>query len=604
MDKKKCSTIGGQAVIEGVMMRGTSSMATAVRDENGKIVVESQYVTPTKEKNFLFKTPFLRGIFNFVSTMVDGMRTLLRSGEVFDGEEEPTKVEKWLAKKTKINIYSIVMAFAIVIGIALSIGLFFVLPYLARYGVEQLITYFTSRSIESYGAGVVVAMHFFEGLIRIVIFIAYISATRLMKDVKRTYMYHGAEHKTISCYEHGLDLTVENAQKMTTVHDRCGTTFMFIIMVVSVLIFSLTSGWTNGLAGKFWIELALRLLLLPVVSGVSYEILKFNAKHDGWFFRAMKAPGLWLQKLTTCQPTDDMVEVAIVAFKTVLEMDNDNNTPVQFFDTKLLYKKCREQIELIVKKVEADQSDVDWIICQATGLKRDQLTNTTHIRKSEFEKAKEFAQKRASGMPLWQVFGVACFYGYDIKINQNVLCPRPETELLAEQVIKRSNDQTKVLDMCVGSGCIAIAVAKESGASVVGVDKSNLALEVAKENIEKYNLQDKISLLQSDMFQNVTEKFDIIVSNPPYIPSEDIKDLDNEVKNFEPLMALDGGKDGLDFYRIIASNAKEFLNEKGIIALECGINQAQEIVELLVDFDCTIIKDLQGIDRIIIGEKK
>ncbi|MEG1608376.1 MAG: DUF1385 domain-containing protein, partial [Clostridia bacterium] len=227
------SSIGGQAVIEGVMMRGKCSMATAVRDENGKIVVESSYIKPTKQKNIVYRIPFLRGIFNFVSTMVVGMKTLMRSGEVFEGETEPSKFESWCAKKLKLNVYSVIMAFAVIVGIGLSVGLFFFLPQLAASGLETLFKIDTTTNI-----GVKIGMNFLEGFIRIIIFVVYIALTCLMKDVRRTYMYHGAEHKTISCYEHKLDLTVENARSMSTLHDRCGTTFMFIIMVVSVLVFA------------------------------------------------------------------------------------------------------------------------------------------------------------------------------------------------------------------------------------------------------------------------------------------------------------------------------------------------------------------------------
>ena len=212
--RKKCVSIGGQAVIEGVMMRGKRSMATAVRDENGNIVIESQYLKPAEEKSFLFRAPFLRGIFSFFGTMVSGVRTLMRSGEVFDGEAEPSKAEKWFAKTFKVDVFSVIMAISVVIGIALSVGLFFFLPQLITTGLISLFKINAQANV-----GVQIGMNFLEGFIRMLIFIGYIALTSAMKDIKRVYMYHGAEHKTISCYEHDLELTVENAQKMTTVHD-------------------------------------------------------------------------------------------------------------------------------------------------------------------------------------------------------------------------------------------------------------------------------------------------------------------------------------------------------------------------------------------------
>lgn len=369
--RKKSVGIGGQAVIEGVMMRGKRSMATAVRDENGNIVVESQYLKPVEEKSFLFRAPFLRGIFSFFGTMVSGVRTLMRSGEVFDGEQEPSKAEKWFAKTFKVDVFSVVMAISVVIGVALSVGLFFFLPQLITTGIIALFKIDAQANV-----GVQIAMNLLEGFVRMLIFIGYIALTSAMKDVRRVYMYHGAEHKTISCYEHDLELTVENAQKMTTVHDRCGTTFMFITMVVSVLIFSLT-GWS----GQLWVRFLIRLALIPVVSGVSYEVLKFLAKFDNPFVRALKAPGLLLQKLTTREPDDSMVEVAIVAFKTVLEMDENPDLPELKFDTKLLKRKVEEQLlSTGITKERAKQ-----LICTGMGVQAEEYEQISHIKHSRMQ---------------------------------------------------------------------------------------------------------------------------------------------------------------------------------------------------------------------------
>lgn len=369
--KKKCVAIGGQAVIEGVMMRGTRSMATAVRDENGNIVVESKYLKPASEKSFLFRTPFLRGVFNFFGTMIQGVGTLMRSGEVFDGEQEPSKAEKWFAKTFKVDIFSVVMAFSVLLGVALSIGLFFFLPQLISNGIVKLFKIDTAGNI-----GLKILMNLVDGFIRMLIFIGYIAITAQLKDIKRTYMYHGAEHKTISCYEHGLPLTVENVQKMTTVHDRCGTTFMFITMVISILIFTL-AGWSD----KVWVNLLIRLALIPVVSGVSYEILKLLAKYDNFFVRLCKKPGLLLQKLTTRQPDDSMVEVAITAFNTVLEMDSNPNIKELKFDTKLLKTKVFNEL----KKKEQSEGKIKQFICFASGVDESDYDKISHIKQSRYD---------------------------------------------------------------------------------------------------------------------------------------------------------------------------------------------------------------------------
>ena len=643
MARKRSSKIGGQAVIEGVMMKGERSIATAVRDESGKIVVESRYITPIEEKPKAYRTPFVRGVLNFFSTMALGMRTLMRSGEVFGGDEEPGKFEKWCAQKLKVNIYDVMMVFAVIIGVALALGLFFFLPLGILTGIKALVAKYCGAEANSLWY-VTVLYAIGEGILRIIIFVLYIWATTLMKTVKRTYMYHGAEHKTISAYENDLELTVENVQKMTTVHDRCGTTFMFIIMLVSIFVFSIVGIFEPYMeplgAWKEVILFASRIVLLPVIMGISYEMLKGMAKYDNWFVRILKAPGLALQKLTTKQPDDDMVECAITAFKTVMAMDADPNVPEMRFDTKKPYYKVRKDVENMLRK--ADASDIDWIFCEVLGAKRSELPKEPekvkkddkkangsdnkvrsessestqqdekaesnpyeYITQVQYEKIIEYAKKRAEGMPLWRVFGKVDFYGCDIKVTPDVLCPRPETEGLADEVIKRAPKNGKILDMCTGSGCIAIVLAKKTNCSVVASDVSEKALATAKENAQINGVADRVEFILSDMFEAVEGKYGMIVSNPPYIRTKDIHKLDREVKDYDPHCALDGGEDGLDFYRIFAEKAADYLEDGGLLALECGQGQTEEVSLMLAEkFDCRVIKDLEGVDRIVLGVKR
>ncbi|MDE6211651.1 MAG: peptide chain release factor N(5)-glutamine methyltransferase [Clostridia bacterium] len=605
MARKCTSKIGGQAVLEGVMMRGERSMATAVRDEKGNIVVESRYITPISERPKLYRVPFIRGIFNFFDSMASGMKTLMRSGEVFDDDTQPGKLETWMAKKLKVNIYDVMMVFSVILGVALAIGLFFFLPLGVLTGIKALVAKYISAEANTLWY-VTVLYALLEGLLRIIIFVLYIALTTLMKPIKRTYMYHGAEHKTISCYEHGLELTVENAQKMTTVHDRCGTTFMFIVMLVSVVIFSIVGIFEPYMQSlgvwKTVILFASRIILLPIVMGISYEMLKTMAKYDNILVRILKFPGLMLQKLTTKQPDDSMVECAITAFNTVMAMDADPTIPEQRFDTKKPYEKVRAEIKTMLKGV--DESDIDWIFCEACSVKRSQLTDLTHVRQMEYEKAVEFAKKRQKGEPLWRVFGKVDFYGYDIAVTPDVLCPRPETEYLAQKAIELLTADSAVLDMCAGSGCISIAIAGEVGCKVTASDISQDALDVAKRNASSNGVEDKITFICGDMFDSVEGKFDVIISNPPYIPSGDIAGLDKEVREYDPHIALDGGADGLDFYRVFADKAADYLNDGGYLLLEVGIDQAKQVVDMLKGYDCEVIKDLQGVDRIIVGKIK
>ena len=601
--RKKCTSIGGQAVIEGVMMRGINSVATAVRDEQGQIVVESQYVTPVSKRGAAYKTPVVRGFTNLCSSMGIGMKSLMRSGEVFGEDAEPSKFETWLAKKTGVDIYNIVMVISVILGVALSVFLFVFMPHLIESGIRALILHF-NETIPVWGDFL---LSILEGVIRVIIFLLYIWATTFIPDVKRTYMYHGAEHKTINCYEHDLELTVENARSMTKAHDRCGTAFMFIVMVTSIFIVAVVNGiftWTGvPLLQLRWFRFIIKLALIPVIAGVAYELLKFLAKYDNPFVRALKAPGLWLQKLTTKEPTDDMLEVAIVAFKTVYEMDNDPTIKEQKFDIKLTLKKIKDEFDEKLKAVNADESESEWILSMAMGITRTQLKEETYIKQSQYDKANEILEKRLTGMPLWRVVGNVDFCGYEIDINEDVLCPRPETEELVEKALTCIKTDMRVLDLCTGSGCIAIAIAKKSGAKVVASDISLKALDVAKANIEKHGLTADVDVVESDLFEKIDGKFDVIVSNPPYIPTKAIDNLDKEVKDFDPTIALDGGEDGLDVYRKIANEVSDHLNDNGYILLECGEGQANSICELFGGYKTEIVKDLEGVDRIVIAQK-
>ncbi len=586
------------------MMRGERSIATAVRLEEGGIAVESRYIKPVKDKNILYRIPIIRGVLNFFGSMVVGIKTLMRSGEVFGDEEgEPSKFEKWLAKTFKVDIYSVVMFISVLLGVALAVALFVFLPLLCRNGVEALIPEASKGSV-----GVNIGLNFLEGVIRLVIFILYIFLTSLMKDIRRTYMYHGAEHKTISAYENELPLDVKSVQTMSTYHDRCGTTFMVLVMLIGVLVLSvcdlelvcgLDADWAPNGVVRFLADFGWRLLLLLPIMGISYEVLKFLAKFDNALVRALKFPGKLMQKLTTRQPDDDMVEVAIAAFTTVMAMDADPNLPELTFDTNELYTHVRKKLEEMVE----DKADVDWMICHVTGKKRSELEHLTYIRHSKVEELLDMARRRQQGEPLWQIIGNADFYGYEIDINKNVLCPRPETEELVCEAVKHISENSRVLDLCTGSGCIAIAVADKTGAHVVASDISEEALKIAKSNAVKNKVDDKIEFVHSDMFEGITGTFGVIISNPPYIPTADISGLDREVKDYEPALALDGGEDGLDFYRIIAEKAGEYLAPGGRIFLEAGIGQAQAVADMLKGFDTKIIKDMQGIDRIICGVK-
>lgn len=585
---KKCNrtNIGGQAVFEGVMMRGATSMATAVRDEEGAIRLETKRLKAPEKKNFFVKLPIVRGVVNFFNSMVGGITTLMRSAEVYGGDE-PTKFDKWLSEKLKIDVMQVIIFIGVALGLALSVLLFILSPQWA----SELISRLTGISQTSF------AFNLIEGCLRMVIFVIYILLTSLMKDIKRTYMYHGAEHKTISCYEEGKELTVENVRSCTRVHDRCGTTFMFFVMLVSILVFSLTNSFL-GVTG--FLRALVKIAFLPLVAGLSYELLKGLAKTDWWIFYPIKLPGLLLQRITTSEPTDDMIEVAIKAFTTVLEMEADQNISTQDFITARKICDLHKDVEKILTDGGVtDTADGEWIVSICAKVNRSEISgNLKYVKPSVTEKALKIAKERATGKPLWYIVGDTEFYGRKFVVDERVLIPRPETEELVYNALNCITDQSKVLDMCTGSGAIAITINLEKSASVTAVDVSGEALKVAKQNA--LALGAKVDFIESNMFEGLgEEKFHLIISNPPYVSATDMGNLQREV-TFEPKIALSGGEDGLDFYREICKNAPNFLFENGVLLMECGYNQAREIEKMLQNAKSVeIIKDLQGVERMV-----
>ena len=588
------TNIGGQAVLEGVMMRGEKSMATSVRDADGIIRVETERLISVKEKPFIFRVPFVRGAINFFVSLVTGTKILMSSASVY-GEEEPSKFEKWLSEKLKIDIYDLIMFVGVALGLVLSVALFVILP--------QFLTNLISNAMGLSKSGI--WYNLIEGGIRMAIFICYILLTSLMKDIKRTYMYHGAEHKTITCYERGLPLTVENVKTCPRVHDRCGTTFMFLVMLISILVFSVANVFLTGKGFNVTgvLRVLVKIALLPVVAGISYEILKLLAKSDFPLLYVFKAPGLLLQLITTREPDNGMIEVAITSFNTVLAMDKDETIPAKKFVTAKQCDKLVKEVKEKFRSCEIDETDAEWIVSLASGKKRSEVSSSKDtLTPSVVEKVEKEVEERLTHKPLWYIIGNASFYGRDYFVDESVLIPRPETEELVENALKVIKPSDKVLDLCTGSGVIAITIAKESNAEVFASDISFPALKTAEKNDQ--NLDGKVTFIQSDMFENIIGIFDVIISNPPYISSFDMSKLQKEV-TFEPSEALFGGDDGLKFYRIIAEKAKDFLSENGKLFLECGYDQSRAISDLLTDFyNVEVIKDLEGKERIIKAELK
>lgn len=309
------SKIGGQAVIEGVMMRGIDKAAMACRLPSGEIDLEEWAIKGGKNAPFYRKIPFVRGVFVFITSMIDGYKCLSRSADKQmsaedDSDEEPSKFEKWVDEKLGDKLMPIITTVSIILGLALAIALFMLLPS----GISKLIDKFVVSLSP-------IAKNIIEGIIKIAIFIGYTSLTALMKDIRRTYEYHGAEHKTITCYEHGDELTVENVKKHCRFHPRCGTSFIFLVLFISIFVSTVFRvSW-----GNIFVRVLVKIALLPIVMGISYELIRLAGKYDNIVTRVISAPGLWIQRITTREPDGEEIECAIKALAACIPDDPEED---------------------------------------------------------------------------------------------------------------------------------------------------------------------------------------------------------------------------------------------------------------------------------------
>lgn len=589
------TSVGGQAVIEGVMMKGEKGIATAVRLEDGSIEVDVKDIKPYTKRNKLFSLPVVRGFVSLLESLIIGIKTLNYSASFFEEETEPSKFDDLFKKIFKDKSNDVLMGGALVISLGFSILLFFILPTFVANLFYKL----------SFGK---MAVNIIEGVLRVAIFLAYIYLVSKMEDIKRVFQYHGAEHKTIFCYENEKELTPENAASFTRFHPRCGTNFLFIVMIVSIVLFSLLE------FDMLWKKVAYRVILLPVVSGISYELIRWMGKSEGRISGIMAYPGLKLQQLTTREPDNSQLEVAIVALKAAEGIDYAKHIKISKGAVAIgeLLAKGNE----ILKTAGIDTYQLDCQLILAKVIGKDKLYVITNrdelIDKESVESYYKNIDLRKSKMPVKYILEECEFMGIDLFVKQGVLIPRPDTEILVEAAIEviKSKDFIKVCDLCCGSGAIGIAIAHTvNNVNVECIDISEDAEAVSNKNIDKNFLKDRVEFVKSDLLSVPMEEgkiFDVIVSNPPYIREEDISQLMEDVKNFEPRLALSGGEDGLEFYKKISKQAMACLSEGGLLAFEIGYDQKSEVEAIMKSYgytDIECLKDLGGNDRVIKGFK-
>ena len=715
-NKEACPTsIGGQAIMEGVMMQGPDRVAIAMRMPSGELYLRTRKKSRDTK---VMKIPFVRGVVAFARSLVNGMGTLMESADILEEHapefaEEPGKLEAWVNKKFgPKTAWNILMGLALIFAVVVSIGAFVIFP--------TWVVNFLGKWVSN-----AVVLNLIEGILRIVMFIAYVAAIRGMEDIKNLFRYHGAEHKTIHCFENGLVLDPENAEKFPTLHPRCGTSFLVFVLIVSLLLFSFL-GWPNLL----W-RITSRILLIPVIAGISYELLRLAGRSNGTLVRVLSWPGLQLQRLTTAEPTREQLEVAILSLKAVTvdpgvpeissfvdkdgnirrsaaeerevsremdewaaeveanseanvkaveesedregkaeertvytdmgegaseeeineaikfleELDNNEYTIVMpeetdgrtiaraISDIEAQAAKARTLARRYTKDVKTYENALAWgqaalgmlpngkneariILSYATGLSSTEfITRAKELMNNEdFSEYEKRIYMRIEGVPLQYIVGMQEFMGLPIRVNPSVLIPRLDTEILVEQVLaeieRKGVQKPRVLDLCTGSGAIGIAIAaKVPDAVVTMMDVSEPALRTAMGNASLNGVSRRCIFVQSNMFDAIPEDrvYDVIVCNPPYIKSDVIDTLEVEVKDHEPRMALDGGADGLDYYRVIANEASMYLKSGGTLALEIGSDQAADVRKLLnrerTWQGTRVVRDLAQLDRVILTER-
>ena len=582
---RKCD-VGGQAIIEGVMMRGSKGLATAIRTPNGKIEVKVKKTKPITKKYKILNIPIIRGAATLIDSLMIGINTLNYSASFFEEDEKESKFDIWLKgklgdKRANDLIITITMMFSLLVAAGLFLGVPTAIASLFKnIGLSPII------------------LNLIESSIRISILILYMYLISKLDDIYRVFQYHGAEHKTIFCYESEEKLTIENVRKFGRLHPRCGTNFLFLTMFVSIVLFTLT-GW-----GGFWQRLLLRIILMPLVAGITYELIKWLGRTESKLGKVIAYPGLKLQEITTKEPDDSQLEVAIKALMAAEGIE---------------YKKTIGELLIdgnkILKEANIDTYILDTQLLLGKVLQKDKLYLITN-KEEEVNKFKEkefyrLINKRKDKMPIKYILKNAEFMGLDFYVEEGVLIPRGDTETLVEEVLKNitASNQYDICDLCCGSGAIGISIATlRENTKIDLIDYYDIPEKVTKKNINKHKLSSRVEFIKSDLLEEAIKrekKYDILVSNPPYIKEEVIETLMDDVKNYEPHTALSGGNDGLYFYRKIVEDSDKILKENGILAFEIGHDQGEEVSALMTQKGykgVRVIKDLAGLDRVVLGQ--
>jgi uncharacterized protein YqhQ len=340
-----CS-VGGEALMEGIMMRSPYGYAQVVRTPDGSLSIDKKRQAQFGSENKFLGLPIVRGSVRLADSLIVGTKALFNSAEISVTEDDPnykpSKFDLWVEKHLGDKAMNVIMTFSLVLALAISIGLFFILPQLIVTGIKAI----PGVNLPN------IAKSAIEGVVRLLIFLGYLAAISSMKDIRRVFMYHGAEHKTIHCYEHFEELTVENVRKYSKHHPRCGTAFLFVVMMISILVHALIPD-----LGNVWLNILTRLASLPIIAGIAYEFNRYAGSHENKFVKILRAPGLFMQRFTTREPDDDMIEVAIVALNEALSLENAPDYSARDTYAEMLADKARREAENKTDAVETDSNE-------------------------------------------------------------------------------------------------------------------------------------------------------------------------------------------------------------------------------------------------------
>ncbi len=525
----------------------------------------------------LFDIYFLRGLIYFVTGIYYFAKTFVRCSTLDDEVEEERNITDKIASKLNVASVYVMLIASVIVGFLFA---FVVLGFLPSFAVKKAFGEGHSQTL----------LNLMTAIFRVAVFYLAMLGLRFAPFMQEIYRFNGACSQAVNCKYKVTEL--DKASIFQPLNFLNFLLFAFLTAIFVISLISIKIAW--------WADPLINLGILILVLSICFEILFVFEKANVKGLKEIVIAFAWLVSMRPSVTHKEVVKVAI------LEQNYDKDYEMEEKDKISMSTLLAEMQTKLLNNERYDKSDVDWLIANVLGKNRTEIKLVKSVSEKEYRDIIRATERRSKGEPISSIFGFVDFYGLRFDVNRKVLSPRMETEILVEEVVRlaRTMPNPEICDLCTGSGAIAIAIAKNVKSKVCGIDVSKSAITTAKNNAEKNDV--KVDFILSDLFLELkkSKKFDIIVSNPPYIKSEEIEKLDVEVKNYDPRLALDGGGDGLDFYRKIVKSAPKHLTEGGYLYFELGIGQAEDVQKIMIEggfVDTHIVKDYNKIERIIYG---